>query len=474
MTLENRQRLKYIVADFVSTNIALAIFNIVRYYDLPLAYTNFNTLGAFLTSTMPVLGQLFFPIGMMFLYYLSGFYNNVFVKSRTQEFSVTFITALLGTVSLIFLALLNDLTNDRARDYSLFLWLFLLLFGLVYIPRLIITWQTIRKVWSGRISFPSAVVGYSSSPELFAHQLKRISRATGMKVTAYIDADNRASSLKGLPMPVHDLKDIRELASRQPLDSIIVIPHPGGWSHTLEVINKLFPVEKPIYMGADSLPSFMFRTHLLTITSQPLIDISSSHLSASTLNIKRVFDVTLATLGAVITAVPVLALAVAVRLTSKGPAFYVQQRVGRHGRLFNMVKLRTMVADAEADGVPALSSDGDRRITPLGRFLRKYRLDELPQLYNVIRGDMSIVGPRPERPYFAEQLMEREPSYALLRSLRPGVTSLGMVNYGYASSVDQMMERMRYDLLYLENISLVTDLKVIIHTVHTVFSGKGV
>ena len=186
-----------------------------------------------------------------------------------------------------------------------------------------------------------------------------------------------------------------------------MIPHPDGWNHTLEVINKLFPVEKPIYMGADSLPSFMFRTHLLTITSQPLIDISSSHLSASTLNIKRVFDVTFATLGAVITAVPVLTLAVAVRLTSKGPAFYVQQRVGRHGRLFNMVKLRTMMADAEADGVPALSSDGDHRITPLGRFLRKYRLDELPQLYNVIRGDMSIVGPRPERPYFAEQLMER-------------------------------------------------------------------
>ena len=216
MTLENRQRLKYIAADFVSTNIALAIFNIVRYYDLPLAYTNFNTLGAFLTSTMPVLGQLLFPIGMMFLYYLSGFYNNVFVKSRTQEFSVTFITALLGTVSLIFLALLNDLTNDRARDYSLFLWLFLLLFVMVYVPRLTITWRTIRKVWSGRISFPSVVVGYSSSPELFAHQLKRISRATGMKVTAYIDADNRAPSLKGMPLPVYDLKAVKESAQATP------------------------------------------------------------------------------------------------------------------------------------------------------------------------------------------------------------------------------------------------------------------
>ena len=176
----------------------------------------------------------------------------------------------------------------------------------------------------------------------------------------------------------------------------------------------------------------------------------------------------------VVTSLPVAALACAVKIESRGPAFFGQKRVGRHRRLFTMYKLRSMCADAEPDGQPRLSSPGDPRITRIGRFMRKYRLDEFPQFFNVLRGDMSLVGPRPERLEFVEQLEAIEPSHALLHRMRPGITSLAMVKYGYASTLEQMVERMKFDLIYLQNISLLSDLKIMLYTFSTVFTGKGI
>ncbi len=132
-----------------------------------------------------------------------------------------------------------------------------------------------------------------------------------------------------------------------------------------------------------------------------------------------------------------------------------------------------MVNDAEVNG-PALSTVNDARITRLGRFLRKYRLDELPQFWNVLKGDMSIVGPRPERAFYIRQILERAPYYMLIHQVRPGITSLGMVKHGYASTVEGMVERLQYDLIYIQNISLIADLKVMLYTVSTIFTGKGI
>ena len=162
-----------------------------------------------------------------------------------------------------------------------------------------------------------------------------------------------------------------------------------------------------------------------------------------------------------------------VKLDSKGPVLYSQERVGYHNKPFNIYKFRTMVCNAEQDGVPLLSSDNDPRITRMGRFLRKYRIDELPQFWNVLCGDMSLVGPRPERQFYIDQIISRVPSYAWLRQVRPGITSLGMVKYGYAQNVDQMVERLNYDLIYLENMSLLNDFKIMVYTIKIVFTGRG-
>ena len=196
-------------------------------------------------------------------------------------------------------------------------------------------------------------------------------------------------------------------------------------------------------------------------------------MSQCMLNMKRVSDIVISFFTLLIISPLLLAVAIAVKCSSKGPIFYKQSRIGYHKRPFNIYKFRSMYIDAEISG-PALSTLNDPRITSVGRFLRKYRLDELPNFWNVLRGDMSLVGPRPEREYYIKQIMAKAPYYTLIHQVRPGITSWGMVKYGYASDVDGMVERLRYDLLYIENVSLLVDLKILFYTVQTVFTGKGI
>ncbi len=189
--------------------------------------------------------------------------------------------------------------------------------------------------------------------------------------------------------------------------------------------------------------------------------------------LKRFSDIACSAVALVVLVPVYLVIGAMVWSASKGPVFFAQERVGRQGKKFHMYKFRTMHTDAEVDG-PALSSLDDPRITPVGRVLRKYRLDELPQFWNVLIGDMSLVGPRPEREYYEQQIIEKAPQYADLHQLRPGLTSLGMVKYGYASTVDQMIERMRWDLEYLHKRSMLLDLKILFLSVSTVITGKGI
>jgi lipopolysaccharide/colanic/teichoic acid biosynthesis glycosyltransferase len=189
-------------------------------------------------------------------------------------------------------------------------------------------------------------------------------------------------------------------------------------------------------------------------------------------SVKRMFDIILSLLALILLSPVFLFTAIMVKCTSPGPVFYAQERIGYRGKPFKMHKFRSMYTDAEACG-PALSRDDDPRITPFGRFMRKVRLDEIPQFYNVLKGTMSIVGYRPERQFYIDQIVKRCPEYLLLQRIKPGITSWGQVKYGYASTVDEMCERLKYDLLYMENMSITTDLKILIYTVGIILQGRG-
>jgi len=209
-----------------------------------------------------------------------------------------------------------------------------------------------------------------------------------------------------------------------------------------------------------------------SIYGTPLIKISNGLMPGWQENMKRLLDVLLSVISLFVF-LPVFAvLAIIIKATSRGPVLYRQERVGRFGRPFSIYKLRSMVADAE-NGTPKLSSTCDGRITQIGKFLRKTHLDEIPQFINVIRGDMSLVGPRPERKYYIDQIVEKAPHYTHLHKLRPGITSWGQVKYGYASNVNEMLERLPFDMMYLKNISIYIDFKILIYTLMVSFKGNG-
>jgi len=227
-----------------------------------------------------------------------------------------------------------------------------------------------------------------------------------------------------------------------------------------------------IKVVSDLMLSNSFAT-LVNYHNVPVLHLTSNQeLPLKIRLIKRGFDIMFSSLVLIGGSPVFIILYFITRFTSKGPAFYKQERIGLNEKPFHIYKFRSMWIDAEKHG-PQLSSDHDPRITSWGRIMRKSRLDELPQFWNVFKGEMSIVGPRPERQYFIERILEHTPTYRKLLRVKPGITSIGQVHYGYAENVEQMRERMRYDLVYLQNVSLNSDLNIILKTLRVVVQGKG-
>ena len=248
------------------------------------------------------------------------------------------------------------------------------------------------------------------------------------------------------------------MSQQQQINSIIQAAATSG-----DIIIKITPDARDIIVGSIKQDN-IFHSTLIVINNRLMPEWQYS--------LKRLFDIVISILAMVLLSPVYLITAIIVKTTSPGPVFYAQERIGYLGRPFKMHKFRSMYVDAEQAG-PALSKDDDPRITPFGRFMRKVRLDEIPQFYNVLRGTMSLVGPRPERQYYIDQIVRRAPEYQLLQRVKPGITSWGQVKYGYASSVDEMVERLRYDLLYLDNMSLTTDLKIMVYTAKIILQGRG-
>lgn len=239
-----------------------------------------------------------------------------------------------------------------------------------------------------------------------------------------------------------------------------------------EQINALFLSGKDIAIEPRLFDVFTGAARIIHIDESPLIMISDPKMADWELVVKHTFDVCVAAIGLVLLSPLFLIIALLVHFDSPGPVLYKQERVGFRGQTFNILKFRSMYIDAEAD-TPLLSKVGDARITKVGRFLRKYRLDELPQLWNILRGEMTIVGPRPERPYFVKQIMEKAPYYCLLYKVRPGLTSWGPVKVGYTDTMDKMLQRLTYDITYTENMSLSLDIKILLRTIGVLVDGKG-
>ena len=294
----------------------------------------------------------------------------------------------------------------------------------------------------------------------------------GYQISGFIPEDDTTPVLVEKNEIAGGLYDLPSVVADRKIDELVLAAETEDDKKQLTILYSLYHYKLPIKVLADKL-SMLSQVKIKTIRGIPLVNVTENNLSSVEKNIKFVMDKVLSVLVLLILSPMYLYIAWRVKKDSPGPVFFRQERIGYMGKPFYIYKFRTMYIDAEDNG-PLLSSEKDKRITPFGHFLRKYRLDEFPQFWNVLKGDMSIVGPRPERKYFIDQIVKKAPYYYLLHNVKPGITSLGMVKYGYANDVDKMIERLRYDILYYENMSLVLDITILIYTVKTVFTGKGI
>lgn len=469
MTTARLQRLKYVLADFLTGSIGFFAFNCYRYRCFAADYE--QTFNRFILSSKIVAEQILIPLVLLGIYWLSGYYNHPLKKSRLQEFLTTLFSSVVATL-LIFLALLtNDQTLIISTNYLMLLTLFLLMFVPTYIVRLLLTNSTIKRMRLGQWRQPSLVVGASEEGKKMACRLCDPRQNIGYEIVGFVPLQGE-TVCPDLDAPIIDIDNVAEAISRLGVKQIFIAPEHFNDRLVLSLVTKFFPLGTSVKIAPDTLDYVTSSIHLQDIYAEPFVDLTTPRISEASKNLKRLIDVVISSLALTLLSLPCAVIALLVKRSSPGPVIYKQERIGYRQNPFNILKFRTMRTDAEASG-PQLTSDNDSRITPIGRTLRKYRLDELPQFWNVLRGDMSIVGPRPERSFFIEQINRRAPYYALVHQVRPGITSWGMVKFGYASTVEQMVARTRYDLIYLSNMSISVDFKIMIYTVKTVLGGKG-
>ena len=370
-----------------------------------------------------------YPLGCLIIYYLSGYYIRPIRKDYGKEFRTTLVSALSITLGAFFFIIIDDPVTSYHNYFTSFLILILLQFVLSYTPRVIFTAISKRHL--------------SKTPRRYI-----------LRSSKQIDEFKRSQQV-------------------QAYDEVVInLSSSAKEKDIYNIINQLYPYGVEIAIKPRLYDMLTGAASIKEVEDMPLVHITEHKMSDSQLCMKRAFDVVVALSSLLLLSPLYILLYVLVWCTSKGPAIYKQERIGLHGIPFQILKFRTMRYDAEST-TPMLSADNDARITPLGAFLRKYRLDELPQMWNVLKGEMSVVGPRPERRYFIEQIEQQAPYYCLLYKIRPGLTSWGPVKVGYTDTIEKMVQRLNYDIVYVENMSLQLDMKILFHTIGVILDGKG-
>ena len=467
------QLFKYLIADYIAANLAWFAFNIVRYYEIA-RYDGFDTLSGFLLYRNVIFGQIIVSFGWLILHYYSGYYNKLFEKSRLSELFTTFGTILIGTIVLFFALLLKILPDSILVYYTQLAYLFFFTFGFTYFFRLIITNQTARKIRNREWTTNALILGTGKKALQIQKLLNEPSASIAYTIQGFIRIDKPSfkpeiderlilGSLDNLETLIRDLNT----------EELIVAIDSEDEDDLLNLLYSLYQYQLPLKLPVSHTRLLTGSINIKTITGFPLFDVTNHNFSEGEKNIKLTLDKLISLFLLVFLSPIYLYLLLRIKKDSEGPVLIKQERIGYLGKPFMMYKFRTMRKDAEKNG-PTLSSENDERVTPFGQVMRKYRLDELPQFWNVLKGDMSIVGPRPERKHYIDRIVKQAPYFYLLHNVRPGITSWGMVKFGYARNIDEMIERMKYDILYYENMSLMLDLKIVIYTFRTILTGKGI
>ena len=463
-------KLFFIGLDFLSA--ATAWFLFFAYRKFFIESDNLGHHIAFQTGPQFYLGLFYVPIYWLVIYYLSGNYRDVWRRSRIKEFSNTFSQTVFGVVVLFFLLLLDDEVKTYTAYYDTFFALLILHFSLTIFVRLMIATFIKSMLRSKKIGFNTIIVGNNARSLDLYNELQTDRISQGYMLVGFVDNGSNNNFLNNKLNMLGGYKDLPAIIKKNEIEEVIIAIESSKHKEIIEVTNLLEDENVILKIIPDLYDVVSGSVKMQSVLGTVLIEINHEMMPVWQHVVKRGIDIIASILVITILSPLYFALAIAIKFSTKNKVFFKQERIGIHGKPFQIIKFRSMVVDAEKNG-PTLASINDTRVTPIGRWLRKYRLDELPQFYNVLIGEMSIVGPRPERKFFIDKIIEVAPHYKHLQRVRPGITSWGQVKFGYAENVEQMVERLKFDILYIENMTIAVDFRIMVYTILTIIKGSG-
>ena len=453
-----------LLIDYVSAVLAWILFFYFRKTNIEFS--------AFVRDQQFYLGVTIIPFFWLLVYSLQGTYLQVKRLYRLRILNLTLFGTVMGSLTIFFILLLDDVIPNHHSYYKSLLALFCIYFLITLIPRYFYVTQLVKKIQLRKNGFKTVLIGGNDKALQIFNEIEQLPFSIGTQFIGYIHLKSSDTSLDGKLKCLGNINDLSTIIKQHTVEDVIIAIE----SNEHEILSKLIATIQGKGIKIKIIPDmYDFLSGSLKLNNlfgALLLEIPSDEMTPWQNSIKRLMDVTISLFSIIILFPFYLIIAILIKQNSNGPIFFLQERIGKNGVPFNIIKFRTMHLNAENNG-PQLSSTNDTRITPIGRFLRKTRIDEFPQFVNVLKGDMSLVGPRPERQFYIDQIVEKEPHYLQLTSVRPGITSWGQVKFGYAENVDEMIRRMKYDLLYLKNRSLSLDVKIMFYTLITILKAKG-
>jgi len=455
----------YLFFDFISAGSSWGLFNYFR--------KTYIEKYDFEVNDKLVISTFFISLFWILLYSIFGNYRNVYKKYRLKEITQIISQTFIGIILIFFTFLLDDNINSYQDYYSLFVVLFLLHIIITFIPRIILTSRTVNQIHNKKIGFNTIVIGSSQKAKDTYLEICNLKKATGHFIIGYVCTNGgkdviNETGLKKLGV----YNEISQIINNEKIEEVIIATEPKEHEKINSIINDLADLKVEIKVVADMYSILTGSVKMNSIFGALLISVNPEMMPSWQKTVKRIMDLFISIIAIIILSPVFVILTIFIKSGSKGEIIFKQERIGFKNEPFQIYKFRSMYADSEKNG-PQLSSKYDSRITKIGRFMRKTRLDETPQFFNVIKGDMSLVGPRPERQYFINKIIDKAPHYKHLSKVKPGITSWGQVKYGYAENVDEMIARLKFDLLYVENMSLSLDVKILFYTVIIMLKGSG-